>query len=275
MPDGDAGITPSPLDPGFLDRAQRFLRLWLATGYKMWELDLLLNAPSIGNGTLDENALIALQAFWQLQNVTGLAVNQLLAFYPDIDTGTHRDPDGSATTPLYAQVYLNPTVTWVAPDPDLVNLPAGGAIGDTVLSDHLKALQPALGVSGADAATLFGLTDNTLTLDNLSLIYRVSALAQASKFSIANLLTVATLLNPAAASQSAAVATFFVSPAATLAFLAQLKNILQSGLSLDSLTYPLTPPVIASRNHHDHAHSSHHQLTNDHYRCRRYGFPNA
>jgi hypothetical protein len=238
-------LTPSPLDPGFLDRAQRFLRLWLTTGYKMWELDLLLNAPSIGNGTLDENALIALQAFWQLQNVTGLAVNQLLAFYQNIDTGTHRDPDGSTTTPLYAQVYLNPTVTWVAPDPDLVNLPAGGAIGDTVMSDHLKALQPALGVSGADAATLFGLTDNTLTLDNLSLIYRVSALAQASKFSIANLLAVATLLNPAAASQSAAVATFFASPAATLAFLAQLKNLRQSGLSLDALTYLLTPPVIS------------------------------
>ena len=43
-------LTPSPLDAGFLDRANRFLRLWLATGYKMWELDLLLNAPKVVRG---------------------------------------------------------------------------------------------------------------------------------------------------------------------------------------------------------------------------------
>ena len=237
-------LTPAPLDTGFLDRVHRFLRLWRATGYKMWELDLLLQAPSVGNGTLDENALIALQAFWQVQNATRLAVNQLLAFYQNIDTGTHRDPDGSTAMSLYAQTYLNPTVTWVAPDPDLVNLPTGGAIGDTVLSDHLKALQPALGITGADAATLFGLTDGTLTLANLSLIYRVSALALTSKFSIPNILSVATLVNPSAANQAAAVATFFASSAATFAFLAQAKNIQQSGLSLDALTYLLTPPVI-------------------------------
>ena len=42
-----------PLDPGFLDRAHRFLRLWLRTGYKMWELDLLLGAPSVGNGVAE------------------------------------------------------------------------------------------------------------------------------------------------------------------------------------------------------------------------------
>jgi hypothetical protein len=117
--------TGAALDGGFLDRANRFLRLWLATGYKMWELDLLLNAPSVGNGTLDQNALIQLQAFWQLQNSTSLAVDQQLAFFQNIDTNTHRDPDGTTTTPLYAQIFLNPTTTWIASDPDLVSLPHG------------------------------------------------------------------------------------------------------------------------------------------------------
>ncbi|MGH3238689.1 MAG: hypothetical protein ACRDOH_36625, partial [Streptosporangiaceae bacterium] len=32
----------APIDADFLDRAHRFLRLWAATGYTMWELDLLL-----------------------------------------------------------------------------------------------------------------------------------------------------------------------------------------------------------------------------------------
>jgi hypothetical protein len=78
--------------------------------------------------------LIQLQAFWQLQNSTSLAVDQQLAFFQNIDTNTHRDPDGTTTMPLYAQIFLNPTTTWIASDPDLVSLPTGGAIGDAVLS---------------------------------------------------------------------------------------------------------------------------------------------
>ena len=124
----------APQGLGFLDRAHRFLRLWLATGYKMWELDLLLTAPAVANGTLDQHALAALLAFRQLQDATGLTVDQQLAFYHDIDTATHRDPDGSTTTSLYAQIFLNTAVTSVAPDPDLAALPTGGAIADPVLS---------------------------------------------------------------------------------------------------------------------------------------------
>ena len=187
------------LDDGFLDRASRFLRLWGATGYDMWELDLLLNAPSVGSGAINQNTLIGLQAFWQLQNATGLDVDQQMTFYQDIDTNTHRDPDGSTTTPLYSQIFLNPTTTWIAPDPDLVSLLTGGGIGDPLLSDHAKSIQPALGMTASDLASLFALTDNNLTLANLSLIYRVNELARVSKFSISSLLGVAKLLSPAAA----------------------------------------------------------------------------
>jgi hypothetical protein len=247
---GNQSLTPAPLDAGFLDRAHRFIRLWLATGYKMWELDLLLglllNAPfpppGVANGTLDESGLVALFFFRQLQDAIGLSVDQLLAFYQNIDTAAHRDPDGNTTTPFYSQIFLNPIVTWVAPDPDLANLPTGGAVADPLLTDHLPAIQPALGVSSTDATTLIGLTDNQLTLGNLSLMYRVNALAAASKFSISDLLSTASLLNPAAANSAAAVAPLLSSPAATLAFLTQATNIRQSGLSLDALTYLFTPP---------------------------------
>ena len=238
-------LSPSPLDAGFLDRAHRFLRLWRATGYKMWELDLLLDAAKVGAGTLNQATLIALLAFRQLQTKTKLSVDQLLAWYQPIDTATHRDPDGSTTTSLYAQVFLNPTVAWIAPDADMAALLSGGALGDPVLSDHLKAIQPALGVSGADAATLFALTDNTLALANLSLIGRVNQLAIASKFTIGNLIAVAQLLNPGAANAAAALATLLNSPADTLAFLAQATTIQKAGLSLDALTYLLTPPSAA------------------------------
>jgi len=235
-----------PLNVNWLDRAHRFLRLWLATGYKMWELDLLLSAPSIGNGTLDQNALARLLSFRQLQDATGLTVDQQLAFYQDIDSGTHRDPDGTTTISLYAQIFLNPTVIWAAPDPDMAALATGGAITDLALNDHAKAIQPALGVSGADLTTLMALTDGALTLDNLSLIYRVNALAVVSKFSISNLLNIASLLSPAALDPLAALTPLLASPADTLAFLARATVVQQSGLTLDALTYLLTPPVFTA-----------------------------
>jgi hypothetical protein len=238
-------LSPSPLDAGFLDRAHRFLRLWLATGYKMWELDLLLNAPVVGAGALTQATLIALLPFQQLRDATKLSVDQLLAWYQDIDTATHRDPDGTTTISLYSQIFLNPTVTWIAPDSDMASIATGAPVGDPVLSDHLKAIQPALGISAADAATLFALTNNQLTLDNLSLIYRVASLALASKLSISNLLTIAGLLAPTAANPTAALGPLFANPTATLAFLSQAAVIQQSGFTLDALTYLLTPPSAA------------------------------
>ena len=263
-----ASLSPAPIDAGFLDRAHRFLRLWRATGYTMWELDLLLGAPKVANGTLDEQGLAALLAFRQLQDATGLAVDQQLAFFQDIDTATHRDPDGT-TTSLYQKVFLNPTVTWVVPDPDLAFLPTARTVamggsstdGDATpshivhprLSDHLAGIQAAVAVSAADAVLLFGLTDDRLTLANLSLIYRVNALAVASNYSIANLLRLASLLSPrdtrvgvpGAADPMAALNPLFKSPADTLAFLDQAKTIQQSGFSLDALSYLLTPPSAA------------------------------
>ncbi|MBZ5728803.1 MAG: hypothetical protein LAP87_27960 [Acidobacteriia bacterium] len=234
-------LGPSPLDAGFLDRAHRFLRLWRRTGYKMWELDLLLNAPAVGNGVLNADTLIALHSFWQLQGITGLAVDRQLAFYQNVDTAAHRDADGTTATSLYGRLFLNPAVASVAADPDLAALPAGGAMQHPNLDDHLAAIQAALGVSATDAATLFGLTDNQLTLENLSLIYRVNALSRASKFDLADLLAVAELLAPGAANTVAAVMQILASPAATRDFLAQAKAVQQSGFPIDALTYLLTP----------------------------------
>src|SRR5581483_2114059 len=90
-------LAPAPLDSDLLDRAQRFLRLWRKTGYAMWELDLLLNSPAVANGTLDAAGLAALGAFRQLQDATRLKVDEQLALFDDLDTSSHRNPDGSAT----------------------------------------------------------------------------------------------------------------------------------------------------------------------------------
>ncbi len=130
-------------------------------------------------------------------------------------------------------------MTWIAPEWDVAFLPpthgdmTESSIVHPRLSDHLAGVQAAVAVSAADAVLLYGLTDDRLTLANLSLIYRVNALAVASKYSIANLLSVAKLLSPVAADPMAALTPLFQSPAHTLAFLDQAKNIKQSGFSLD------------------------------------------
>ena len=235
-------LAPGPLDAGFLDRAHRFVVLWQATGDRMWELGLLLAAPAIGNGTLDTAALGRLIEFRRLRDATTLAVDAQLAFYQDIDTASHRDPDGTPTTSLYARLFLSPTVVAVAPDADLAALATGGAIADPVLAHHLPAIQAALGIAATDAARLFALTNNQLTLANLGTLYRVSALATASRFAIADLLRAAQLLSPAAATPAAALAPLFASPAATLSFLNQASVIRSSPLSIDALTYLMTPP---------------------------------
>ena len=236
-------VAPPPLDPGFLDRANRFLRLWLATKYKMWELDMLLLAPAVGNNILNQASLINLFDFKSLQDQTGFSVLQLLAFYQPIDTSAHRDPDGTLTSPFYSQIFLNPTLVSVTPDPDLQVLPFGGVITSPKLSDHLPAIQAALGISGSDAALLFSLTDNTLTLANLSLIYRASLLAKATKLGTTNLFNIAGLLSPGIGSLSAAVAAAFTTLSATTTFLTQVKAFQQSALSPDAISYILTPPA--------------------------------
>lgn len=170
-------------------------------------------------------------------------MNQQLTFYQNIDTATHRDPDGTTTVSLYAQIFLNPTVTSVAPDADLNVLHVGGTIADPNLSHHLPALQAALGVSAADAITLFSLTDNQLTLANLSLLYRITILALAAKLKISDLIAMAHLLDPGPANAAAALAPLFASPSATLTFLSQAKAVQQPSLSLDALTYLLTAPI--------------------------------
>ena len=231
-------LAPAPLDAGILDRIHRFLRLWRHSGWEMWELDLLLGAPLVGNNTLDENALVNLLTFRLLQDATGLAVDRQLAFFQNIDSAIngHRSPDGSRTTPLYSRIFLNPTVPV---DADIAAIESGGTITDPTLSHHLIAIQAALQVSAADANLLFGLTNGQLTLDNLSLIYRVITLARLVKLSLTDLQRIVPLTT--AGSLNAA----FATPAATLAFIQQVKAIQQSGFTIDALIYVLTMQATA------------------------------
>lgn len=228
-------LAPAPLDAGVLDRVHRFLRMWRHAPWQMWELDLLLASPTVANGTLDAAGLLSLFTFRRLTELTGLAVDQQLAFYGDLDTTAngHRAPDGTRTASLYMRLFLDPAVP---ADSDLAALASGGPIAHPNLSDHLPSIQSALQLSSADAATLFAapITNGQLTLANLSQVYRVISLARAVGSSLTELLRILPLTS--AGTLAAALA----NPAATLAFIDQMKQTRQSGFSADALVYVLT-----------------------------------
>lgn len=240
-------LAPSPLDAGFLDRAHRFLRLWRETNYQMWELDLLMRAGAVVSGTLDANGLIGLGAFRLLQDQTRLAVDAQLAWFQTMDTAAHHGPNNTTTIPLYSRIFLNPAIVSLHPDADLAAVALGAPVSDGNLSHHLDALQASLGISGSDASLLVALftldAANTLTLGNLTLLYRVTQLANVAKISITDLGTVARMISPAAVNTAAAITGAFVSPVAAAAFIQQIRAIHQSGFTIDALTYLLTPPA--------------------------------
>jgi Tc toxin complex TcA C-terminal TcB-binding domain/Neuraminidase-like domain/Salmonella virulence plasmid 28.1kDa A protein len=246
LPPAPPNVQPTPLKPDFLDRAHRFLRLWRATGYEMWELDALTQSGAGAGGTLGPDGLAALGAFRLLQDTTRLAADAQLAWFQKMDTARHRGPNNTTTTPLYSRVYLNPAIASLHPDPDLAAVQAGGTIADNNLNHHLDAIQASLNISGADAGTLvtlFGLAAaGTLTLDNLSLLYRVTQLAAVAKLSIPDLLAVVQLIHPGM-SKADAVEAPFAGVSAAAAALQQIKAIQTSGFSVDALTYLLTPPA--------------------------------
>ena len=241
-------MTLSPTDDTTLDRIHRFLRLWRVTGYQMWELDLMMQAPGIANNVLDQNALVALGNFRLLQDMTNLPVDAQLAWFQDMDTNAHIGPNNATTTPLYTSVYLNPAIVSLHPDSDIATVVVqGGVIKDNNLNDHLEAIQAALSISNNDLNSLVALLGlngaNTLVLSNLSLLYRITQFVRIANISITDLINIATFINPGAADVEAAITTIFTSISNASKSLQQIKAIQQAGLSMDALLYILTPPV--------------------------------
>lgn len=215
--------TITNLDDAKLDRIHRFLRLWRRTGWTMWELDLLLRAPAVGAGAIN---LPALFNFRQIQDATRLSLDSLLVFYQNIDTASHRAPDGSVVRSLYSSLFENPALP---ADPALIlaTLLAGPAPD---LSAHSDAVRAALQISAGDFATLAPLTDGKLTLENLSALFRLSQLAAALRLTVDDLLRAG----------PAPITAVFAGLDQTLVFIDRVSAIRQSGFTLDALTYVLT-----------------------------------
>src|SRR5699024_362223 len=130
-----------------LDRLHRFLRLWRRTGWEMWELDLLIRSPKIGNNGIDEDCLVALKQVKELQDIRSVSVEELVVVYDDIKTEVRATSyeSGGWIDPLYHRLFLNVAVS----NPIDINfeLPLGG--GET-LSYHTTTILSALAIRDED-----------------------------------------------------------------------------------------------------------------------------
>ena len=173
------------LDPALLDRVHRFLRLQRATGWSDTALDAALTDPSIGNGTLDDAALVALAGLDRISARTGLRIEELTGCFGRI---AHAPMSGEAPpVPLYQRLFQDKSVLGYLEsglDPETV---ASGAGAISVLAAPLAAV---LKLTAADFELLrAGLTDDALTFANLSHLYGAARLVARLKLKAADLLT--------------------------------------------------------------------------------------
>ena len=220
-----------------LDKMHRFIRMWRRTSWKMWELDRLLIDHKMGNGTLDTNALIQFKNASDLQGRLSLSVEQLLAFYEDINIISRDVPTGHEDS-LYVRLFQNSAVL-NPPDAafDLGNVnppPTPPPPPPDVLSKHIPTLLAALAVQEADLNLLLppqnNLTDGNLTLASLSVLYRYITLAQCMRLTISDLLLLLSTLN---------VADPFADLPTTISVLDAYAQLQASGFTLAQLDYLL------------------------------------
>ncbi len=223
------------------DLMHRFLRLWRKTGWKMWELDLLLRNPAIGNNSLDGNAVANLKRFKQVQNKLSLSLETGLLFYDLINTEDRVSPakPGVVIPSIYAKLFQNTSITnpvdphFALPLDNTIVLGAN-VISPGVLYNPVQTILSALVLRQTDFDLLAVNTDNHLSLQSLSILSRYTYLARSLKLSTSDfmlLLNIIGTVNP------------FSSVQATLDFVKNYELIKASGFSLNELDYVLNYTV--------------------------------
>ncbi len=181
------------LDAPKLDRVHRFLRLWRKLkGWTMWELDLVIRCPNIGNGMLDELFLLNLFYFSQLRNKLGgkATIEQLCALFGDLNTETRFTKlHEKRQDAFYQSLFLNKRLIQPLDPAFKLDPVTGDLLAGEIIASHHPVILAALGIAEADVVLLKELTktDGTryitddLTLSNLSFLWRHAWLSKLLK----------------------------------------------------------------------------------------------
>jgi hypothetical protein len=236
------------VDDAALIKLNLFVRIWKKLGWTLEETDRALQAL-VPSGSLPltptnvgealKTALVYLAHFKQLEERLSVGKEKrakLLTLWSNLPT--------TGSRPLYAQLFLTRNVLKQAA---VFDDPLGNYLsqGDP-LKDHTLALQAALSMTASDIADI--LTDSkqavesaTLSLENVSTLYRYGLLAKALKVSVRELITLKTLsgldpFKPLSASPPAALDEDYPLTQ-TLRFVEAAATVKESGLAVEDLDY--------------------------------------
>ncbi len=167
-------------DPSVFDRILKLIRLSRLAGWALWETDLILRHPKLGNGVLTENTLVQIWIFADLTKQLHLSVEQALVLLGDMNTETRfSEAYAPRIEGLYQTLFLN--IRNVPPTAfDLAKVTSAAPIA--LIADNKKALQTVLQLKEAELEILLNLkrpdgsaflaANAPLNLTNISFLYR-------------------------------------------------------------------------------------------------------
>jgi hypothetical protein len=160
-----------------LDKMNRFLRLWKKTGLELWEFDLLLMAPSIGDGSLNQTFLIRLRQFEELRKALKLGVEACAALFGPLNTRTRNAPSAAGKQPknIFENLFLSGSMEPQTYADFAVLLTA--AATSKSLEDYRAHVLSALSLNNDEFNLLLPLTSAMLTRDSLGCLFRYKTLS--------------------------------------------------------------------------------------------------
>ncbi|MDR4484578.1 MAG: neuraminidase-like domain-containing protein [Nitrospirales bacterium] len=221
----------------------QFVRLFRKLQWSIYDLDRAVTA--LKPGDLNGQFLVQVSAIKRLEQALRLPLIRLLAFWAQIDSALYTDHEtvGQPLIPtLYAQLFRSKTDANPL-DPTFTQDPKA-LIGK--ISEHVPAISAALEITASDFFLLFndgrvfprrnGAPDDTLSIDNLSHLYRHTILAKSLRLTIRGYLSTLALTDGQP----------FTSPIETVLFVERIQNVRDSGWTVTELDYLLRHEFIPS-----------------------------
>jgi hypothetical protein len=209
------------LSEAALNRMQRFVRLQMKLGWEIYELDAALRA--LADQKLSELFLLNLANVLRLRERFNIDLIPLLSWWSDISTVNYNDEPS-----LYESLFLNKAVT--NPVNEAFQL-TEMATNPVAIDDHIATILAGLEITDEELVLLRAhlLSDEVLSLANLSRLYAAVSLARALRFSIQDLLTLLDLsgVDP------------FVNTTATLELVELTAQLAASDFTIAELNYLL------------------------------------
>ena len=248
--------------PDFADgtpnRIHRFVRLYRKLGWTMLDLDKTITSITMKPGDINETFVLELYFIQKLHKELDTPIIDILSWYSQIDTAVYKDHDDhqdqelSKQKSLYEQLFQNPSVIVLDPDPFLLNSNRDQLEKVSILTEKniLSALVAAFSINESDLILLVNgsgsssMSSKQLNLTNLSTLYRNVSFARALELSIQDLLNIKNLtgINPFVNDSG------LISPdnlKSTWRFVQVVQKIRTSGFNIAELDYLLRSKPIA------------------------------